>query len=386
MKILFWVCLVVLFYTYVGYPLMLRLFAGRKRSASAMGAFEPAVTLLVSAYNEEAVIREKLENSLSLDYPADRLEVIVISDASDDRTDELVAGFTDSRVRLLRMPERGGKTAGLNRAVPLARGQIVVFSDANAIYDRNAIRAIVSPFADGRVGAVTGEQRYHAAGEGTAGESEGFYWRYEQSIKRLESDVASVVGGDGAIYAIRKELYQPMRPEDISDFINPLQIVLAGYRNVYQPDAFAFEHSGDSDLKEFRRKTRIVNQAFRATMQYAQLLNPLRHGIFAVQLISHKLLRWLALLPLLGLAVSSYALHNESLFYAVAFWAQVLAYGLALVGLLLVGSKTRPRVVSVPYYFVLVNVASIVGIVENLFGKRYATWTTVREREESAPN
>jgi glycosyltransferase involved in cell wall biosynthesis len=382
MKLLFWLSFGWLAYVYVGYPLLLALLAALRRGPDLRAAGpgeELPVTLIVSAYNEERVIRDKVENALALDYPADRFEVMVVSDACSDRTDEIVSSFTDPRVRLLRMPQRGGKTAGLNAAVQAARGAIIVFSDANAMYERGAIRALVGPFRDPRVGAVTGEQRYHAAEGGSAGEGEGLYWKYELAIKKRESTVSSVIGGDGAIYAIRRELYWPMRPEDVSDFVNPLQIVAAGHRNVYQPAAAAYEHSGDSDLKEFRRKVRIVNQSWSAAWQLGGLLNPFRHGAVAWQLWSHKILRWLALVPLALLFAASVALRGEGGLYTLLLWAQCACYALALLGWVWRDGRTRPRLASIPYYFMLVNVASIRGVIEHYHGKTYATWSTVRE-------
>jgi glycosyltransferase involved in cell wall biosynthesis len=382
MKLLFWFALGWLAYVYVGYPLLLALLAALRKAPDlrpAAAGEELPVTLVVSAYNEERVIREKLDNALALDYPAGQFEVMVVSDACSDRTDEIVQSFGDPRVRLLRMAQRGGKTAGLNAAVQAARGTIIVFSDANAMYERGSIRALVGPFRDPRVGAVTGEQRYHAAEGGSAGEGEGLYWKYELAIKRRESTVSSVIGGDGAIYAIRRELYWPMRPEDVSDFVNPLQIVAAGHRNVYQPAAAAYEHSGDSDLKEFRRKVRIVNQSWSAAWKLGGLLNPFRHGAVAWQLWSHKILRWLALVPLALLFAASVALRGEGGIYSLLFWAQSACYALALMGWAWRDERTRPRLASIPYYFMLVNVASIRGLIEHYQGKTYATWATVRE-------
>jgi glycosyltransferase involved in cell wall biosynthesis len=382
MKLLFWFALGWLAYVYAGYPLLLALLAALRRKPDlrpAAAGEELPVTLVVSAYNEERVIREKLENALTLDYPAGHFEVMVVSDACSDRTDEIVQSFGDPRVRLLRMAQRGGKTAGLNAAVQAARGTIIVFSDANAMYERGAIRALVGPFRDPRVGAVTGEQRYHAAEGGSAGEGEGLYWKYELAIKKRESTVSSVIGGDGAIYAIRRELYWPMLPEDVSDFVNPLQIVAAGHRNVYQPAAAAYEHSGDSDLKEFRRKVRIVNQSWSAAWKLGGLLNPFRHGAVAWQLWSHKVLRWLALVPLALLYGASVALRGEGGLYTLLFWAQNACYALALLGWAWRDERSRPRLVSIPYYFMLVNVASLRGVIEHYQGKTYATWATVRE-------
>ena len=277
------------------------------------------------------------------------------------------------------MARRGGKTEGLNAAVAAARGEIIVFSDANAMYCRDAIRELVAPFVDPRIGCVTGAQLYHEAEAGSAGEGEGLYWRYEQWIKRQESRLGSVIGGDGAIYAIRRSLYRPMLPEDVSDFVNPLQIVLEGRRNVFAPGAIAMEHFGDSDDKEFRRKVRIVNQSWRAITTMPQVLSPARVGVFAWQMWSHKVLRWLALVPMALLLLSNLLLVGQGAFYAATLCVQLGCYALAASGWVLRGRPTRPSLVTVPYYFVLVNVASLRGVLEHYQGKSYATWATIRE-------
>ena len=205
------------------------------------------------------------------------------------------------------MPERGGKTLGLNAAVAAATGEIVVFSDANAMYGRDVIRKLVRNFADPAVGAVVGESTY-VDPEVESERSEGLYWRYETAIKRLESEVGSVVGGDGAIYAVRRALYEPMRADALSDFVNPLQVVRGGHRCVYEPAARSYERAADDFGKEFRRKVRIVNRAWRALWRLRGLLNPLRHGLFAWQLLSHKLLRWLVPVQLAALLAVNVAI------------------------------------------------------------------------------
>ena len=383
MKVLFWLCGVWLAYVYVGYPILLGMLA-TLRARPVPGSVpnlsqQPSVTLIVSAYNEARVIGEKIRNSLALDYPQNRINVVVVSDASTDGTDDIVRQFSSDRVELLRMARRGGKTAGLNAAVASAQGEIIVFSDANAMYRADAIRELVAPFADPAIGCVTGAQLYHDAEAGSAGEGEGLYWRYEQWIKRQESRLGSVIGGDGAIYAIRRFLYRPMLPEDVSDFVNPLQIVLDGHRNVFAPAAVAMEHFGDSDDKEFRRKVRIVNQSWRAVTTMPQVLNPVRVGVFSWQVWSHKVLRWLALVPMALLLLSNLSLVGQGAFYTMALCAQLGCYVLALFGWVLRGRAERPSLVTVPYYFALVNVASLKGVLEHYQGKTYATWATIRE-------
>ena len=377
-EIVFWSAATLIVYVYAGYPLLLglvRALGGARRVA--VGEHRPPLTLIVSAYNEAEIIGEKIANSLSLDYPADRLEVLVVSDCSSDATDAIVAGVSDPRVRLIRMAERGGKTLGLNAAAREARGEILVFSDANAIYLRDALVNLTRNFADAQVGAVIGESTYSAA-EGGADEEESLYWKYEIAIKRLESAIGSVVGGDGAIYAIRKALYRPMRADALSDFVNPLQIVRGGHRCVYEPAARSVEKAAGDFDREFRRKVRIVNRAWRAMMSMKDLLNPLRHGLFAFEIISHKLLRWLVPLFMALALGANFALAGSGWFYAATLAVQLAVYLLVAVAYPLRQKVQLPRLLAVPFYFVMVNIASARGIVEAYLGKTYTTWTTAR--------
>jgi cellulose synthase/poly-beta-1,6-N-acetylglucosamine synthase-like glycosyltransferase len=382
MQTAFWLLTGIAAYIYAGYPAVLCLIAAlRPVRAAAQSSTDVPVTLVISAFNEEREIAEKLRNSLSLDYPRPLLQIIVVSDASEDRTDEIVAGFAPQGVELLRMPQRGGKTSGLNEVVKRARGEIVVFSDANAMYRPDAVSRLVSNFSDPHVGCAVGESRYYDS-ETHSEVSEGLYWKYETAIKRLETRVGSVVGGDGAIYAIRRALYVPMAADSLSDFMNPLQIVRAGYRCVYEPAAQSYEYAGKSFRKEFARKVRIVNRGWRATLAMRSLMNPFRHGLFAFELISHKLLRWLmplcmaALLACNALLVAG--LPQRTPLYAVLLAGQVLFYALALLGHLLRNIPSLPRLVIVPYYFCLVNLASAIGIIDAYRGRTYATWTPMR--------
>lgn len=374
----FWILVALVVYVYVGYPLLLALLRSvRGGRPVAVGQGEPPVTLVVSAFNEAAVIAEKIENSLALDYPHDRLQVIVVSDASDDGTDGLVKRYADKGVELLRMMDRSGKTLGLNAAVAQARGEVVIFSDANAMYGRDVVRKLVRNFADPAVGAVVGESTY-VAPEAESERSEGLYWRYETLIKRLESALGSVVGGDGAIYAIRRSLYVPMPADALSDFVNPLQIVQAGYRCVYEPEARSYERAADDFEKEFRRKVRIVNRAWRALFRLRALLNPLRFGFFSFQIVSHKLLRWLMPALLVLLLAINVAVADEGLIYRLALVGQGAFYLLALAGHLARRRPSVPALLSIPYYFCLVNAASALGILDAFRGKTYTTWSTPR--------
>jgi cellulose synthase/poly-beta-1,6-N-acetylglucosamine synthase-like glycosyltransferase len=378
MEVIFWLLAAVVVYVYAGYPLLLVVLSGLgARRPVRKGEIEPGVTLIVSAFNEAAVIAEKIRNSLALDYPREKIEIVVISDASDDGTDEIVGQFAAQGVRLLRMSDRGGKTLGLNAGVRAAKGEIVVFSDANAMYLPDAIRKMARNFADPAVGAVVGESTY-ADAEGGAQQSESLYWKYETGIKRLETQIGSTVGGDGAIYAIRRSLYRDMRADALSDFVNPMQIVQAGYRCIYEPEAQSIEEAAEGFEKEFRRKVRIVNRAWRATWTLPALLNPLRFGWFSLELISHKLLRWLMPLFLVAVLLLNVLLVERAPLYSWLLVLQLVFYALALAGYLTRGRPTQPRLIYVPYYFCLVNIASARGIIEAYRGRTYTTWATPR--------
>lgn len=387
MEVVFWLLGTVIVYVYAGYPLLLGLASllGARRPVRP-GDFEPVVTLIISAFNEADVIAEKLRNSLAIDYPREKLDIVVISDASDDGTDEIVWQFASQGVRLLRMSDRGGKTLGLNAGVKGARGDVVVFSDANAMYVPDAIRKMVRNFADQEVGAVVGESTY-AHAEGGAQQSESLYWKYETGIKRLETQIGSTVGGDGAIYAIRRSLYREMRADALSDFVNPMQIVMSGYRCIYEPEARSVEEAAEGFEKEFRRKVRIVNRAWRATWTLPALLNPLRFGWFSWQLVSHKLLRWLMPLFLVGFLIVNALLLDRGPLYSWVLAAQAALYFLALLGYFARRRASLPRVIYVPYYFCLVNIASARGIIEAYRGRTYTTWTTPRtSTDQSSTN
>ncbi len=382
----FWLFALGVLYPYLGYPPLLWLLT-RVRGAYVPAApqpdFLPPVTLIISAYNESAVIDAKLENARALDYPADKLQIIVISDASDDGTDDIVRrhGEADPRVVLYRQEERKGKTAGLNGGIGLASGEIVVFSDANAMYAPDALRELVAPLSDERVGYVVGAALYTDSEDGAAQASEGLYWRYELALKKMESACGSVVGGDGAIYAIRRELYWPLREDDINDFVNPLQIIGAGYRGVFAPAARCFEHSADSFGKEFGRKRRIVNRSWRAFLRYGGGLRGAGNPAFVFQILSHKVLRWFALPLLAGAALTNLALvwQGAGALYLLTLAVTVVSVVLAWRGRVLdAGGLEQPRIVYLFYYFYLVNLAALLGIYDEARGIRHSKWNHVR--------
>src|SRR6202521_131320 len=332
-EFVFWVCAGLLAYVYFGYPVLLTLLARLSEKATLSADVpEPSVTLLVSAFNESQVIAAKLENALALEFPCDQLEILVVSDGSDDGTDEIVQQFSQSKVRLIRQHPRMGKTAGLNLGVPQAKGQVLVFSDANALYQRDAIRHLVRHFSNPKVGYVVGNARYsEKSTESSSAESEGLYWKLETYLKKKESLFGSVVGGDGAIYAIRRELYSPLLPTDINDFLNPLQIIARGYTGVFEPAAVCYEEAAEDFSQEYRRKVRIISRSLNALRRVPEVLNPLRNPRHWFLLVSHKVLRWFGPFFMVFCFAASLALWKFPL-YRFAAILQAAFYVLALIG------------------------------------------------------
>ena len=381
--ILWCFCLGTLLYVYAGFPVLLGLAAILLKKRHIIDEqYEPTVTLIISAYNEEAVIRDKIENSKALAYPADKLNILVVSDCSSDQTDSIVSAYDDPRICLLRMEERKGKTCGLNAALNQIQTDLVLFSDANALYDAQAVRTMVRHFSDPVVGYVVGHARYIDTDASSAGKSENLYWNFEIRLKKWESDVHSVVGGDGALYMIRRTLYQPLETTDINDFVNPLQIVAAGYRGIFDPESFCTEAPAADFEKEFGRKVRIVNRSFNGFLRVRELINPLRFGLFSWLLFSHKVLRWFSPFLLAVHFTISLLLPLSGCLSLVAF-CSLITYALLIVGAC-IGLRAEQRgfhlltPVKFSYYFMLMNVASAVGVLSRLQGRRIVTWSTVR--------
>ncbi|EMP55585.1 family 2 glycosyl transferase [Marinobacter santoriniensis NKSG1] len=347
-----------------------------------MDDIQPGVTLIISCYNEAGVIRAKLDNALAMDYPADRLTILVVSDGSDDGTDDIVQGYQNKRITLIRQEGRLGKTMGLNLAMEQVKSDIVVFSDANAMYAPDAIRKLVRHFADESVGYVVGAALYTDGSEGASARNENLYWRYELAIKSMESRLHSVVGGDGAIYAIRSGLWEPLQQRDINDFVNPLQIIARGYRGVFDSEARCFEETAGDFDRELARKERIVNRSIRGLMRVKEVLLPWRTGVFSFEVLSHKLLRWLIpLFLLIGYGCSVLlAMAGRPLFVLIALGGGLLLL-LALVGSFSSRKNELPAWLALPYYFVAVNWYAVRGIVKALQGQTQVTWSSARPGE-----
>lgn len=375
---IFWAALFLVVYTYLIYPVLLWLLAaGRKMPEYAPLGEWPTASLIIAAHNEEAVLRAKLENALAMDYPAERLDIIVVSDASTDGTDRIAAEFAERGVRLHRQEVRRGKTEAQNAGVRLARGQFLAFSDANSMYAPSALKRLLAPFADERVGCVCGELQYANPADQGAGKGEGLYWRYEQFLKRRESLLSSALGANGAIYALRRELFVELGGDIISDFVAPLGAWRRGFRIAYEPKAVATEYSSEGFGDEFRRRRRIVSRSLYGLWTEAGVLNPGAHFFFAFQMFSHKLLRWLVPVWLLVVLAVNVPL-AASAYYGLLLALQVAFYGLAALGLLLPERLGRYWLFYVPAYFAATNGGTLLGVLSFLTGRRDRVWQPAR--------
>lgn len=373
--LLFVVSGLVVVYVYFGYPLLIWILSRLRPRPVAKGDAMPYVTLVIAVFNEEAVVARKIANSLALDYPADRLEVMFVSDGSTDGTAGIIRSAESSTVRLLELP-RGGKAAALNAGAAAARGEILLFTDANVDLSPDSLRIMVKSFADPEVGGVSGKKKYVVKlGADTTEVGENLYWRWDQWQKKLESEIGSIFAADGTLYAVRRSLYVPIGdPAQADDIAISARIVLQGFRLLFEPEAVAWEEAPVEGLDEFRRKVRVTNHSVRALLNLGRAL--WTSGFYSVELISHKLVRHLIPFFLLALLFSSLWLAIDSTIFSALLLLQVGFYGIAFAGAALrktsLGTK---RIFSVPYYFCLVNAAALLGVLGIARGRRVRAWT-----------
>jgi cellulose synthase/poly-beta-1,6-N-acetylglucosamine synthase-like glycosyltransferase len=375
MRFLFWFSTIAIFYTYVGYPAGIWLLArlrGRKTSKAPM---TPSVSVVLACHNEEANIAARLRNLAESDYPAGLLEIVLVSDGSTDRTLELANNCGLEHVRVVGYARLMGKAAALNIGVKIARGDVIVFADARQRFEPRAIRELVANLADPSVGAVSGQLQLSGDGGSAIGEGAGRYWRYETWIRRNEADFDSCIGAVGAIYAIRRELWQALPMDAILDDVyTPMQIALAGYRVVYEEKARAYDHVSATAGREFSRKVRTLLGNYQLCQSMPGLLSP-SHRLF-VQFFSHKLLRLAAPVLMLVLLASNTVIAAssvgaaENLFYVTVLIAQIGFYLVVAIGWALSGRNSRLPLVNIAYVFSLMNAAAIVGLLYFIVGKR----------------
>jgi cellulose synthase/poly-beta-1,6-N-acetylglucosamine synthase-like glycosyltransferase len=364
-------------YVYAGYPMLLGVLSVLFRRRRPDTGHTPPLSVLISAYNEEAAIARKIEQTLALDYPAHRLEVLVVSDGSTDKTDEIVRGFADPRVRLLRVEGRTGKTIAQNRGVEHCRGDIVVFSDATATYHAKTLLYLAANYADPRVGAVSGRYKYFDPDDDSpTGLGSVAFWNYENVIKLFQSRIATLTGCSGCIYSVRRSNYVPLPAEACSDLVEPLSIVRNGYRVAFEDRALAYEETTRDSKQEFRMRVRVATRGMRGLLSVPELLMPWRHPWIAFQLFSHKILRWMVPVILMVLFAGT-ALSLGSPLFRVLFAAQALFYA---VGLMSVRFPVHRhwKVLGIPLFFCTLNAAMFVGMLKVIGGQKFTTWETVR--------
>jgi glycosyltransferase involved in cell wall biosynthesis len=380
-RLLFWGSFGVLAYTYVGFPLIVALRGALRPRPLTAGTDTPPVSLVVAAHNEAAVIAQKLDNSLSLDYPRGRLEVIVASDGSDDGTNEIVAAYEAPEVRLLALP-RQGKNVTLNEAAAAARGDVLVFSDADTMLTPDAVRHLVRAFADREVGGVAGERRHR--GHRGSGTIHRVVWRCKRGIRELLSRAGSVTAAEGQVHAVRRELFAPIPVNVLDDAWISMQVVAAHRRLVYEPLAASYPFAGATALRTpFERKRRLTRYWLRGVWSSRRLLDPREYGFFAVQLFSHKLLRRLLFIPLLGLAGSAPRLWSRGRFYRLVTVGQIWLHGAALVGFLFRDTRLgRQKVSRAAFAFDMVHAASFAALADLLRGRRERDDIWVPQRAE----
>lgn len=370
MEALFWIGLFGALYSYFLYPLLL-LLVSRPRPLLPAAEELPSISLIVTAHNEARRIGAKLDNCLELDYPRERLEILVASDASDDETDDIVAGYADRGVRLVRAVQRQGKEWAQLLAVRAAQGEILVFSDVATMIPADALRRLAVDFADPKVGAVSSEDRFVAPGGQLVGE--GLYVRYEMWLRRLESGAAGLVGLSGSFFAARREVCEQWDVLAPSDFNTALNSVRRGYIAISDPQLLGYYQAIQDESHEYQRKLRTVLRGMTGLLRRPEVLNPLRYGFFSIQVFSHKVMRWLVPWFLLLLLAASVSLAGSHWFYSLALVGQLAFYLLVLGGAL--SARLRQHaLVKVPYFFVQVNVAIAHALIAFLCGKRITRW------------
>lgn len=377
----FWASALLIAHTYMLYPLILLLVDAvrPRRPDPPAAASDPTVTVVVALFNEEAVVEGKILNLAQSDYPAGKLNVLLGSDGSTDRTNAILASRPwNDATRYVLFPARRGKAALLNDLVAAAEGEIIVFSDANATFAPETIRRLAAPFAAPDVGAAVGELTLES-NQTAGGRGEGLYWRYENLLKRLESNISTTIGAVGPVYAIRRALYRPL-PTDtavMDDFVIPVEIIRRGFRVVYEPSALACERPTNSVRGEFKRKARIGAANIQGLPRFLPVLNP-AYGFAAFALWSHKVLRWIVPVLLIVMGVASAILARDSTFFAAVALVEAAFIGVAALGAVLELIGIKPGLLGLPYYFVATNAALLVGMVRGLRGAQAPTWDIVR--------
>ena len=384
-ELLFWFSISIVIYTYFGYGTIVLILVKIKSLFIKRNTFPsnyiPEVTLLVAAFNEEDYIRDKIENSLDLDYPTEKIQYLFVTDGSYDKTPEIVREYP--QVTLMHKPERKGKIMAVERVMSKADGEIVVFSDANAYLNKDALKKIVRHFANENVGVVSGEKRIlNRNVDEATGAGEGLYWKYESKLKKWDDELYSVMGAAGELFAIRTKLFESI-PKDslIEDFYLSLKIVQRGYKIAYEPEAYALEEPSESVKEELKRKVRIAAGGIQSIVRLKELLNPFKYGVVTFQYFSHRVLRW-TLTPLFVpiIFIVNLFLLNQGRVYETIFVVQVLFYLAAFIGSLLEKKQIRLKLLFIPFYFCMMNYAVYVGFIKYITGTQSVLWEKSKRR------
>jgi cellulose synthase/poly-beta-1,6-N-acetylglucosamine synthase-like glycosyltransferase len=392
MEIIFWSAIGLITYTYLGYPLVLYFLIKikkviRERKIEFFSEREmPEVSLIIACYNEGEIIREKIENTLQLDYPSEKLKIFFVTDVTSDGSEKIVNDYKE--VELFHSEERKGKNAAINRVLPFLKSPILIFCDANTFLNANAILNIARHYKNKKVGAVAGEKRVKAGdSQDMAGSGEGAYWKYESALKRWDSELHTVVGAAGELFSVRREL-MPVVPEGIliEDFYVSMKIAQEGYKVVYEPDAYAMETGSDSIAEERKRKIRIAAGGIQSILIFLPLLNIFKYGWLSFQYVSHRMLRW-SLTPLSLLVVFSlniYLVVELGGLYTLIMGLQILFYFIALMGAYAEGKKRVPKIILLPFYFSFMNLSVYQGFIRLLKGKQSAVWEKSKRKKSTS--
>ncbi len=382
MIIFFWICLFILFYTYIGYGILLYLMVKIKRMTvkkrNQYYSFDqlPSATIIIAAYNEEDIIQQKIENTFGLFYPKEKISYLIVTDGSSDNTASIVKNFP--QITLLHSNERKGKINAVHRAMKQTVSEIVIFTDANTFLNKDALTNIARHYMDSKVGAVAGEKRVQIEDNSDATAGEGYYWKYESTLKKWDSELYTVVGAAGELFSIRSSLYQPVQPDTIlDDFLISMNIAGKGYRIVYEPNAFALESSSANMKEEMKRKVRIAAGGIQSILRLKKLFNIFRFPVLSFQYISHRVLRW-TITPFLMIIVfilNIYIIINtQTILYLVLLAAQIIFYGAAFSGWILDQMQIKNKFLFIPYYFCFMNFAILAGIKRYFSGNQKAVW------------
>lgn len=381
-EILFWTLIGLIFYSYVGYGLVLYLVVRIKRifikPFQPNDAYQVPVTLFVAAYNEEGYIEDKVKNCLQQHYPKDLLNIIFVTDGSTDQTPHLIEKYSHKGVELYHENKRAGKIGAMNRGMSFVKTPIVIFTDANAMLNLDAVAKIVRHYENPKVGCIAGEKRIlNKTSDSAAGSGEGIYWKYESALKKWDSELKSVVGAAGELFSIRTELFEHVEKDTLlDDFVMSLRVAAKNYQVVYEPEAYAIESSSASIKEELKRKIRICAGGIQSILRLKTLLNPFKYGVLTWQYISHRVLRWTVtpLALLLVIPFNVWLAFDGHLLYQSLLIAQIVFYSLALLGWYLENKEIRVKVLFIPFYFFIMNLSVFLGFARFIKGKQSVIW------------